>query len=69
MLKLPDAKLPFVVQTDASGVGLGVVLLQYIGDCPFPVGYASRKVLEREARYSTVEKEYLAIIFGITKFT
>ncbi|XP_037794286.1 uncharacterized protein LOC119589789 [Penaeus monodon] len=49
---------------DSSDVGLGAVLLQYVDGHPFPVAYASRKLLDRERRYSTIEKEGLAIIFA-----
>lgn len=68
ILKLPDVNLPFVLRTDASDRGLGAVLLQYGNDVPFPVAYASRKLQDRERRYSTVERECLAIIFGIQRF-
>lgn len=68
VLKLPDAKLQFVVRTDASNYGLGAVLLQYHDNYPFPVAYASRKLLDREKRYSTIERECLAIMFGIQRF-
>ena len=68
ILKLPDISQPFVLRTDASGTGLGAVLLQYQDGSPFPVAYASRKLLDRETRYSTIERECLAMIFGIKKF-
>lgn len=68
VLKLPDASLTFVLRTDASGTGLGAVLLQYHEDVPYPVSYASRKLLDREKKYSTIERECLAIIFGVQRF-
>ncbi|XP_042229996.1 uncharacterized protein LOC121871652, partial [Homarus americanus] len=55
ILKLPDQHLTFVLRTDASSHGLGAVLLQYVRACPHPVAYASRKLLDRERRYSTIE--------------
>jgi len=48
VLKLPDPNIPFILRTDASDCGLGAVLLQYLDDSPFPVAYASRKLLDRE---------------------
>ena len=68
VLKLPDPTRPFVVRTDASIVGVGAVLLQYYDGIPFPISYSSRKLLERESRYSTIERELLGLIFGINKF-
>ena len=61
VLKLPDPPETFVLRTDASLNGLGAVLLQ--DECPHPVAYASRKLLDREKRYSTIELECLAMIF------
>ena len=66
--RLPDASLTFVLRTDASNKGLGAVLLQYHHGCPHPVAYASRKLLPRECRYSTIERECLAVVFGILRF-
>ena len=68
ILKLPDTKLPYVVRSDGSSVGLGAVLIQYHGGIPHPIAYASRKLLDRETRYSTIERELLALVFAISKF-
>ncbi|XP_076057566.1 uncharacterized protein LOC143035033 [Oratosquilla oratoria] len=57
VLRLPDTSLTFVLRTDASIHGLGAVLLQYHLDYPHPVAFASRKLLDRESRYSTIERE------------
>ena len=68
VLRLPDSALPFVLRTDASNTAVGAILLQYHDGIAHPVAYASRKLLERESNYSTIERECLAIIFGISKF-
>ena len=68
ILKLPDLNKEFVIQTDASGVGLGCVLLQNHDGVNHPVAYASRKLVDRERRYSVEERECLAIMWGIEKF-
>ena len=68
VLRIPDPQQTFVLRTDASNHGLGAVLLQYHDEYPHPVCYASRKLLDREKRYSTIERECLAIVFGIVKF-
>lgn len=67
-LKLPDLNRPFVIQTDASDLGLGAVLLQeHDGDLR-PVAFVSRSLIPAEKNYSTAEKECLAIIFALRKF-
>lgn len=68
VLRLPDASSPFVLRTDASSRGLGAVLLQYHQGLPHPVAYASQKLLPRQTKYSTIERECLAVISGIQKF-
>ena len=68
IVKLPDLSQQFIIQTDASGIGIGCVLMQKSGDINHPVAYASRKLLERERRYSVEERECLAIMWGIGKF-
>lgn len=44
------------------------MLLQRLDGVLHPVAYASRKLLPREARYSTVEREGLALIWAVQKF-
>ena len=69
VLKSPDLSRPFIVQTDASDRGIGAVLSQISSDgSEHPVSYYSRKVLPREERYATVEKECLAIKLAIQAF-
>lgn len=68
ILKLPDHQRQFVLRTDASAIGLGAVLLQEYEGKLHPVGFASKKLTAAEGRYSTLQKECLAIVWGITKF-
>ena len=32
------------------------------------IAYASRKLLPRESRYSTIEREFLAVTFDLSKY-
>jgi hypothetical protein len=68
VLKHPDFSRPFVLQTDASGYGLGAVLTQYFDDGEHPIAYASRTLEDRETRHAIIEKEALAIAWGIHHF-
>ena len=65
----PNFSLPFVVQTDASERGMGAVLSQCdeAGN-DHPIAYYSRKLLPREQKYSTIEKECLAIRLAVEAF-
>ncbi|GFO12450.1 Pol polyprotein [Plakobranchus ocellatus] len=57
------------MRTDASVVGIGAVLLQAHNDKLMPCKYASRKLLPRETRYSTIEREALSVIFAVSIFS
>ncbi|XP_064469791.1 uncharacterized protein LOC135384523 [Ornithodoros turicata] len=68
ILRLPDLGKEFILRTDASDKSLGAILLQEYDGIVHPVAYASRRLLPREAAYATVEREGLALIWGIHKF-
>ena len=65
----PNPNKGYVLKSDASNVGLGSILSQ-MGDDGFlhPCGYASRALLKRETRYTTTEREFLGILFGLKYF-
>ena len=69
VLRSPDFEKDVILQTDASDRGVGAVLSQKDDQGnDFPIAYYSRKFLPREERYSTVEKECLAIKLGVQAF-
>ena len=68
VLKLPDPNKQFTLRTDGSDEGIGSVLLQEHDEKLYPVSYASKKLSKTEKNYSTIEKECLAIIWGIRKY-
>jgi hypothetical protein len=68
VLRHPDFTQPFVLQTDASGYGLGAVLTQHLDGEEHPIAYASRTLEDRETRHAIIEKEALAIAWGIHHF-
>ena len=64
LLRYYDLEEEVTIETDASDYGLGAVLLQ----AGRPVAFASRTMTETERRYSQIEKECLALVFGCTRF-
>ena len=55
---------PLYLQCDASKSGLGCALLQD----GRPICYASRALTLTETKYAQIEKEMLAIVFGLRRF-
>lgn len=69
VLAYPDFKRHFVVYADASTVAMGAVLTQKGEEQQeHPVCYASRTMNSAEKRYSTYEREALAVVFALKKF-
>ncbi|GFO21313.1 Zinc finger protein [Plakobranchus ocellatus] len=69
VLQLPDVNKKFVLRTDASDRGLGAALMQENEGTLFPVAYASKKLTDRERKYSVAEREALAFVWGVKKFS
>lgn len=68
ILQFPDFDQPFILTTDASDFALGAVLSQGKIGFDKPVAYASRTLSDTETRYSTIEKELLAIVWAVKYF-
>lgn len=64
VLKYYDPKEELTLQCDASLTGLGASLLQN-GQ---PIAFASRALTNTETRYAQIEKEMLAVVFGLERF-
>ena len=63
ILAYPDFKKDFVLETDASKLGLGAILSQRQEDNRLhPVAYASRSVSASEANYAITDLETLAVV-------
>lgn len=63
-----DASLPLVLAVDSSSYGLGAVLSHaYPDGSERVVCCASRTLSDTERRYSQVDKEALAIVYGVSR--
>ena len=68
ILAFPDFDKPFLLETDASGRGLGAVLSQKQADGWYhPIAYTSHVMNETEQRYHSNKQEFLALKWAVTE--
>ena len=68
LLSHPQPDAPLAIMSDASDIAVGAVLQQRIGDQWHPISYFSKKLTSTETRYSTFDRELLAIYLAIRHF-
>ncbi|KAL0351493.1 UNVERIFIED_CONTAM: Retrovirus-related Pol polyprotein from transposon.6 [Sesamum calycinum] len=64
VLVLPDYSKEFTVETDASGFGIEVVLLQQ----GRPIAYMSKALSDKQLGMSFYDKEMLVVVIAILKW-
>ncbi len=68
VLAKADIRRPFILETDASQTHVAAVLMQYEEGVPRVIAYFSKKLRPVETRYSTTDREALAIILACRQF-
>lgn len=68
ILQYPNFNEEFILTTDASKYAIGAVLSQGPVKNSLPIAYASRTLNPAETRYSTIERELLAIVWAVKHF-
>ena len=69
LLVFPDLSKRSILETDASGLGLGAILSQEQSDRLIaPIAYASRTLQQHEANYGISELEALAVVWATKHF-
>jgi hypothetical protein len=61
VLALPNFQKPFCIETDASDLGIGAILMQE----GHPIAYLSKALGPKSRGLSTYEKEYMTILIVV----
>ena len=68
VLAYPDMTKPFILDTDASGFGVGAVLSQKSGEKEDVIAYFSKSLSKAERQYCVTRRELLAVVSAVKHF-
>ena len=68
ILQIPDFSQMFSLETDASSISIAAVLMQLRDKKKVLIAAASCTLISAEKNYGIVDREALAVIYGITFF-
>ena len=68
LLAHPHTEALLSIMTDASNIASGAVLQQLVNNSWQPISYFSRKFSPAETRYSTFDRELLAVYLAVKHF-
>jgi transposase InsO family protein len=68
ILAYPDPDQDFILDTDASGFGIGAVLSQIQGGKERVIAYGSRTLSKEERRYCVTRRELLAVVYFLKHY-
>ncbi|CAK1599051.1 unnamed protein product [Parnassius mnemosyne] len=69
ILRYPDAGKEFIVDIDASDIGLGGVLCQRNGGQEIVIAYFSKSLLKPERNYCVTRRKLLAVVKSLQHFS
>lgn len=68
MLAYPDPSYPFLLDTDASNVGIGAVLSQVVEGRERKWAYFSSTLSQLQRNYCVTRRELLAVVKAVKQF-
>ena len=68
IMRSPNWELPFEIMCDTSDYAIGAVLGQREDKKAFMISYANKTLDSAQSNYTTMKKEFLAVVFALEKF-